>query len=192
VLASVYGQNPESNCNGLWSATTFYLPDPFTEWASAGNGNLANMDNGVRMEDLNDDGLVDVLQGYSLSDVNTICIWLNTGCGWVPQANYTGPVSSCLPAAHVIARGVSFSWTPTTTVGALVEDVRAELLPAQAAPPKPGAAAGGSQEDVWLEWAAQGVRHSRGTLVETAARHEGGFVLHVGAERFPFRRGGGV
>jgi hypothetical protein len=182
------GQSPETSCNVPWSPTTFYLPDVFTTWAASGNGNLANIDIGIRMEDINDDGLVDLLKGFDDSGI-VVCIWLNTGCGWVPQANYTGPITTCLPAAHVIARGVSFSWTSTTTVGAFIEDVRGELFSSQA-PPRPSAA-GGSDDDVWVEWMAKGVRHSRGTLIETAARHDGGFVLHIGAEKFPFSRGGG-
>ena len=67
------------NCDASWSPTAFVLPDVISVWA-AGNGNI---DTGVRLEDINGDGLADVLQGWNDNSLpTTICIWLNTGCGW--------------------------------------------------------------------------------------------------------------
>ena len=42
------------------------------------------------------------------------CIYLNTGCAWVYQSNFTGHDASCAAAGDVVVRGVSFSFKGLT------------------------------------------------------------------------------
>jgi hypothetical protein len=76
------------------SPTTFQLPSVFSYWIQN-----VNADVGLQITDINGDSLVDLVYGWEDQSgspyITHMCIYLNTQCGWVLQANYTGPDSSC-------------------------------------------------------------------------------------------------
>lgn len=125
---------------------------------------------GVQIGDLNGDGLDDM--SFAFVDLldkpghGWNCVYINTGCGWVLQANYTGPVTSCAPPSSVVVAGVEFFWRPHDTVASLVADVRASLRL--------------DAESVWLESSASRARVSEGSPIAAVVR-AGGFTLHAGA-----------
>ena len=103
------------------SAAYFQLPGATTTWTGS-----ESVDGGIQLIDVNGDSLVDLVFGYSDGpDHHSFdCIYLNTQCAWVLQANYTGPDYSCITssplAIHV--RGVRMRFK-----GLSVKDFSAEV-----------------------------------------------------------------
>ena len=56
-----------------------------------------------------------------------MCVYLNTQCGWVLQANYTGPVTSCLPTTTMTIEGIDLPFHDMT-VGDFRAGVAAEFF----------------------------------------------------------------
>lgn len=155
----------QSLCTEPWNATAFMLPSTFTTWILDGQ-TWYNSDNGVQFQDINGDGLVDVMRGYSTfnngPEPDVICIWLNTGCGWVPQANFTGLLASCLPTSVVVA-DVIFNFAGMT-VAQFTSDVASELeLPHKSV----------------RVLSEAGLRHSGSTRMDTLAAQPEGFFVDV-------------
>ena len=125
---------------------------------------------GVQIGDLNGDGLDDL--SFAFVDVldkpglGWNCVYLNTGCGWVLQANYTGPVVSCAPPSSIVVAGIEFFWRPHDTVASLVADVCASLRL--------------DADSLWVESTSSRARVSNGSPLEALVR-AGGFTLHAGA-----------
>ena len=161
----------DTGCSFEWSATQFLLPSPFTTW----QGTEGNMNQGLQFVDINGDGLVDVLKGFTPPLV--ICIWLNTGCGWVPQSNYTGPVSTCQPSTTFVLGGTEFDFEGMT-VAQLTGDVARELAVSEAA----------------IRVTTSGRRQSGSVRVEKLAARPEGFIVDLEAsgvtERVHFTRHG--
>lgn len=141
------------------------LPDIFTLWnTDDGPTSYGNQDRGIQFQDINGDGLVDVMQGFGqVPSTNVMCIWLNTGCGWVPQANYTGIISSCLPSTLVDVGGIEFDFAGMT-VSQFVSDIARELLV--------------KREEVTIVSAA-GKKQSGSVTMDKLATRSGGFVVSV-------------
>lgn len=110
------GTSRAQSCASL-SPTAFELPSVFTITQTDPNKNWVNMDQGLNLVDVNGDSLIDVVQGYTYDLTNPgstfICIYLNTGCGWVLQADYKGPVNTCIPS-ELLLRNVSMSFAGLT------------------------------------------------------------------------------
>ena len=157
----------DSNCESHGNATQFILPSAFSAYV-----NNENVDLGVRLEDINGDGLVDLLQGYyANSSPETYCIWLNTGCGWIPQASYVGPLTSCLPSTALAISNVVFHFKGMT-VAEFTADVSREL----------------ATTSVRVA-TSNGMRYSGSVLMETLAGQTDGFWVDVmGTERVHFVR----
>ncbi|WP_406656532.1 FG-GAP-like repeat-containing protein [Methanolobus sp. ZRKC2] len=72
------------NTGSGWSSASTWNPPV----AFSGNG----ADNGVRLADVNGDGLVDLLRGYNNGNGNTyLSAWLNTGDGWSSTSAWNPP-----------------------------------------------------------------------------------------------------
>src|SRR5208337_1674453 len=75
--------------NPGWTATsTWNAPAYFTDYQSTNNGDV-----GVRVADVNGDGLPDIIQSYVNSDgsMGTSTAWINTGAGWVQNSAWSPP-----------------------------------------------------------------------------------------------------
>ena len=94
------------------SPVSFQLVDYFLQWSTT-HGDCV-LERGLQFIDINGDSLPDQLYGtQDLVDPprpTYRCIYLNTGCAWVPQANYTGPDNSCLHPMALDIRGVRWSF----------------------------------------------------------------------------------
>ena len=92
------------------SSTSFELADVFLQWSSANS--VSVLQRGVQFIDINGDSLPDQLLGTAdlIDRPNYVwqCVYLNTGCAWVPQANYTGPDNSCAHPTAVNIRGIQW------------------------------------------------------------------------------------
>lgn len=94
------------NTGAGWSYDGRYMPPPYIMNNAAGNG---LQDNGVRLVDLNGDGLLDMIQNaWWGSGNNHTGAWINTGSGWSSRPSYT-------PSARI---------TNNTGYGALDNGVR--------------------------------------------------------------------
>jgi RHS repeat-associated protein len=94
-----------------WTASSTWLPPadaPF--WNPSTSG-----DNGVRVVDVNGDGLSDVLLGSSNISTTTYEAWINNGHGWVSSSTWNPPVSFLSPTGQ--------------NNGALIADVNGDGLP---------------------------------------------------------------
>lgn len=94
----------------------FELPD-FLTTVNLANGAYYNIQNGIQFVDINGDSLPDVVYGLGQSQGNSYsCVYLNTGCGWVLQANYTGPVFTCISPTPLAIdlRGIEFPFKALT------------------------------------------------------------------------------
>ncbi|WP_440948224.1 DUF2341 domain-containing protein [Methanosarcina sp. T3] len=66
-------------------------------WASTGTWNPPTVfsyqgtDRGVRLADVNGDGLVDIIKGYGSSSGSTYAAWINTGSGWASTSTWNPP-----------------------------------------------------------------------------------------------------
>ena len=71
-----------NNGNGWENAPSSWIPPE--EFSYRGE------DKGLRLADLNGDGLVDLIQGYDAdgSDNDKYCAWLNTGSGWSSTSSW--------------------------------------------------------------------------------------------------------
>lgn len=100
----------------------YTLPNVFSSYVNP----PFNVDEGLQLTDINGDGLVDAVWGWSdgFASVTYQCVYLNTQCGWVLQANYTGPVFSCIAPSPLAVelRGVVFPFKGLT-VKAFVAEV---------------------------------------------------------------------
>lgn len=99
------------------SNTSFQLASAFTDWQY--NNQYVSLEYGLQVTDINGDSLPDMLWGWSNgagSPTATLynCVYLNTGCAWVPQAAYTGPDNSCLPTYALRIRGMRWSFKGLT------------------------------------------------------------------------------
>jgi hypothetical protein len=105
------------------SSSSYALPDVFTTWVQGNPG--SNQDHGIQFQDINGDGLVDMLYGLDNNDDHTIfeCVYLNSGFSWALQN-----VSSrdCTATATVQVRHVEFSFKKHT-VGQFKDSVAADL-----------------------------------------------------------------
>ena len=94
------------------------------------NANWQQFEHGIQFMDINGDSLPDLIQGFQ-SDMNpsstSLCVYLNTQCGWVLQANYTGPVSSCQPSSVMTINNVDVPFRGMT-VGSFRSAVASEFL----------------------------------------------------------------
>ena len=156
--------------------TSFVLPSPLSTLREI-EGGMYSFDHGVQLTDINGDSLPDLVWGWennfdppnNPNDVIWLCVYLNTQCGWVLQANYTGPDTTCLPSNTLTVRGVEFFWRPADTVGNFVDDIAAEFGIKESAA-------------VWLS-STSGSRYARRNMISEAVKN--GVVLYVAGEVVP-------
>jgi hypothetical protein len=97
-------------------SNSFVLPS----WLSSANMNGANYietDDGIQIIDINGDSLPDIVWGMNFEVPNIFptsgffnCVYLNTQCGWVLQADYNGTDTSCLPGSSIIVEDVEYNF----------------------------------------------------------------------------------
>lgn len=75
--------------NGTNWATSTVWNTPVSMNTTDGGGN--SIDAGVRFADVNGDGLLDILKGFSQSGTYTNNVYLNTGNGWATSTNWIMP-----------------------------------------------------------------------------------------------------
>jgi len=63
-----------NNGSGWVNSSIFIPPDDFTT--------TSRLDNGIRLIDLNGDGLVDLFQDYANGTTTDRDAWINNGTGW--------------------------------------------------------------------------------------------------------------
>ena len=135
------------------------------------------MNGGVQLADVNGDSLVDVVFGYNdmaTGSPSFNCIYINTQCGWVLQANYTGLNNSCLPASKISVRNIAISFAGLT-VKQFVLDVmeQFDLI---------------SRSAVVVRLAQSGQEQGLNCAMDDLAATPGGFTVHLGSETFGFSR----
>jgi hypothetical protein len=104
-----------SACPALPS-TYFQLADVFQEFESP---STPNIDHGLQFEDVNGDGLVDMLYGWDNSDHDAhpfICIYINTGHSWVLQnvSGHGALVMDCAASASLFIRDTEITFLKQT------------------------------------------------------------------------------
>lgn len=153
--------------------TAFVLPDVL----STVNANWQQFEHGVQFIDINGDSLPDLIQGFQ-SDMNpsstSSCVYINTQCGWVLQANYTGPVSSCLPSSVMVIKNVDVPFRGMT-VGSFRSAVASEFL-ADVASVQVIASKTGRVQASFMQ-------------MEDVATSEQGFDVVINGQRNHFQRG---
>ena len=143
-------------------------------WTTLWEGNGQNVDGGIQLIDVSGDALVDLVFGYSSSGIDYNCIYINTQCGWILQANYTGPDNSCLPVTTIDLRDVAVSFAKRS-VKQFALDVAEEFDL-------------GSRSEVTVRLAANGQKQGLNRMMEDLAATPGGFTVHFGTEVFRFSR----
>ena len=103
------------------------------------------------------------------------CIYINTQCGWVLQANYTGPDNSCLPASSIYMHGVDISFAGITVKQFALDVMEQFGLASRAA--------------VVVRLAANGHEQGLNRRMDDIAATPGGFTVHAGGDVFAFKRG---
>lgn len=157
--------------------TSFVLPSPLSTLREI-EGGMYSFDHGVQLTDINGDSLPDLVWGWennfdpptNPNDETWLCVYLNTQCGWVLQANYTGPDTTCLPSNTITVRGVEFFWRPADTVGNIVDDIVAEF------------GIKDSIDTVWLS-STSGTRYARRNMISEVVKS--GMFLHLAGEVVP-------
>ena len=149
----------------------FSLPYWTTQWEGPSGGNV---DGGIQLIDVSGDALVDLVFGYNTGSTNYNCIYINTQCGWILQANYTGPDNSCLPVTTIDLRDVAVSFAKRS-VKQFALDVAEEFDL-------------GSRSEVTVRLAASGQKQGINRMMEDLAATPGGFTVQFGTEVFRFSR----
>ena len=141
-LVQVLGQVTPQTCPTLPPINVFELASPFLSLALTGGGGATNdapyyfpIDKGVQLVDINGDLLADIVWGYedqsgAAPHPQWTCIYLNTGCSWVFQSNFSGRDTSCAEADDIDLRGVSFSFRGLTVAQFAAEVAEYFGLPA--------------------------------------------------------------
>ena len=152
--------------------SSFSLPQWTTQW----EGTQGNQDGGIQFIDVSGDSLPDLVFGYSNAISPPLnCIYINTQCGWVLQANYTGPDNSCLPASSIYMRGIDISFAGLTVKQFALDVAEQFGLVSRAA--------------VVVRLAANGHEQGLNRRMDDIAATSSGFTVHVGGEIFSFNRG---
>ena len=153
--------------------TSFVLPSPFANLREI-EGGMYEYNYGVQVTDINGDSLPDILWGWEDefdSGGNTwLCVYLNTQCGWVLQANYTGPVSSCMPSNMITVRDVDFFWYSKDTVGTFMDDIADEFGIKD-------------RSSLWLQSVTTGRRYAKRNLMSDAVSQ--GLSVRIAGEAVP-------
>lgn len=80
------------NTGSNWARTENYdLPVPFIGW----DGTYGSLDQGLRMSDINGDGLLDLIKSYDKIAFNGTVdklVWLNNGNGWTPDSTWASAI----------------------------------------------------------------------------------------------------
>lgn len=101
------------------SNTSFVLADVLVEWAAN-----TNIEHGVQFEDVNGDGLADMIYGWDDgSSSSTTCVYLNTGYSWVQQGTTAG---DCAATSFLLVRDTYIPFKKHS-VGQLRQVVAAEF-----------------------------------------------------------------
>ena len=104
----------------------YTLPDVFTERLTSGQ----DVDHGIQFQDVNGDGLIDMMQGYACDPCpgspGYNCVYLNTGIAWVLQTGTSHATRDCAADAALLVRNTSMTFKKQT-VGQLREAVAAEF-----------------------------------------------------------------
>ena len=104
------------------SNTTFQLADVLVEWEAN-----TNIQHGIEFEDVNGDGLVDMIYGWDDgSNVYITCVYLNTGYSWVPQGGEIESSIGCAATTFIRVRDTRISFKKQS-VGQLRQTVAAEF-----------------------------------------------------------------
>jgi len=75
--------------NGWVATTTWSVPVYFADYSTQTAGDV-----GVRVADINGDGLLDIIQGFTnAAGTQTLAAWINNGHGWVQDNSYAPPTS---------------------------------------------------------------------------------------------------
>jgi hypothetical protein len=155
------------------SADTFHLPMPITWVTRDAQEQIVPIPTSIEVVDITGDELADLLFGYVNTNYAWNCIYINTGCGWVLQDNYTGPVTTCLPNTTITVRDVAADFRGLSA-GAFVDALAAELA-------LPSGAVAVKSHDGTRFW-----RLAR--MEDLAARPDGFLVVLNEDERYVFRR----
>ena len=85
------------------SNTTFQLADMLVQWAAG-----QNIQHGIQFEDVNGDGLVDMIYGWENAGYAPLCVYINTGYAWVQQN--TSAAFDCATSATLLVRDTKISF----------------------------------------------------------------------------------
>ena len=152
--------------------SAFTLPQYTTQW----NPGQGNVDGGIQIVDVTGDSLADLVFGFAIDSSEAFnCVYINTQCGWVLQANYTGPDNACLPASSISLRGVDISFAGLTVRQFTLDIVEQFGL--------------ASRAEVVVRLAANGHEQGLNRRMDDLAATPGGFRVHFGGEMFSFTRG---
>ena len=125
VIACVIVECSGTACPSL-PTTSFSLADVLTERINV-QGQV--FDHGIQFQDVNGDGLVDMLYGYfcdpcNLEDFN--CVYLNTGYSWILQNATLSAAFDCSANAALLVRDTTIPFKKHT-VGQFRNAVAAEF-----------------------------------------------------------------
>lgn len=139
------------------SNTTFQLADVLVEWEAN-----TNIQHGIEFEDVNGDGLADMIYGWDDgSNVYITCVYLNTGYSWVQQGSEAD--IGCAATTFIRVRDTHISFKKHS-VGQLRQTVAVEF--------------GLRTEDVAV-LGRGGVKFGQTTQLEVSDLFPKGFEVHV-------------
>jgi len=94
-----YDRHVYLNTGSGWSLSSWSIPFDFVD---------AGVDQGVRLVDVNGDGLVDILKSSNLASAERQA-WLNNGAGWVNSSDWLLPTGVYFTETSILDTGVRFA-----------------------------------------------------------------------------------